>query len=133
MSRGARPGERRGGRKTGVPNKATIEREIEARKDAKRSASEGPMPKDVMLNVMRVLMGEAARYQPTGKDGGPNPRHNHKLYLENLKAAGDMAGKVAPYCHARLAQTTLQTKDVGGPKRIEIEFVKAVRMEAAGA
>lgn len=46
MARGSKPGERRGGRKPGTPNKASIERQ-------KKVAASGMTPLDYMLKVMR--------------------------------------------------------------------------------
>lgn len=46
MSRGSKPGERRGGRKKGVPNKTNAEREAAIR-------ASGLTPLDYLLEVMR--------------------------------------------------------------------------------
>lgn len=80
--KGSAPGERRGGRKKGVPNKASIER-------AAAIAASGLTPVDFLLGVMRddkkelatrIDAGKAvapyvhpklANIEVTGKDGGP--------------------------------------------------------------
>lgn len=80
--RGSKPGERRGGRKAGTPNKATAAREAEIKAD-------GLAPLDYMLKVLRDDTAEkadrmwaaekAAPYvhpklasvEHSGKDGGP--------------------------------------------------------------
>lgn len=82
MPRGSKPGERRGGRKKGTPNKSTVAR-------AEELAAGGELPRDYMLRVMRdpsvdhsrrddmaksVAPYVHARLQATtleGKDGGP--------------------------------------------------------------
>lgn len=46
MARGSKPGERRGGRKPGVPNRATLRRQEEV-------AASGLTPLDYLLSVMR--------------------------------------------------------------------------------
>jgi len=52
--RGSTPGERRGGRKRGTPNKKTAERKAEL-------AASGELPVDYMLRVMRDGRCKAAR------------------------------------------------------------------------
>jgi hypothetical protein len=71
--KGSKPGERRGGRKKGTPNKATTAAAIQA-----EIAASGELPLDFMLRVMRDETAEPAR-----------------------RAA--MAKAAAPYVHARLA------------------------------
>jgi len=73
MPRGAKPGERRGGRVKGVPNKITLKREQEL-------AEGGVMPLDVMLRTMRKLW-----------------KGNKRV------AACALAKDAAPYCHPRLS------------------------------
>jgi hypothetical protein len=53
---GSKPGERRGGRKRGTPNKASAARQAEA-------AAEGVMPCEVMLANMRFAYGRALELQ----------------------------------------------------------------------
>src|SRR5208337_1164721 len=69
--KGSRPGERRGGRKRGTPNKATTAASIQA-----EVAASGERPLDYMLRIMRDETVEAAR-----RDA--------------------MARASAPYCHAQ--------------------------------
>jgi len=82
MPRGSAPGERRGGRQKGTPNKKNQQTQVEI-------AASGETPLDYMLRVMRDpdadttrrddLAKAAANYvhsklattQVTGKDGGP--------------------------------------------------------------
>ncbi len=77
MPRGARPGERRGGRQKGTKNKATIERERFARHVAEQAAASGEAPLDYMLRVMRTS--------------------------NDAKRRDTMAIAAAPYVHARLS------------------------------
>jgi len=93
MARGSKPGERRGGRKKGTPNKiTTVQREI--------AAATGELPCDYMLRIMRdksvaddrrdrMAAAAAPFYHPkfanvehTGKDGGP-------IALEFVSGFGD--------------------------------------------
>lgn len=77
--RGSKPGERRGGRQKGTPNKATAATAAEI-------AASGLTPLDFMLNVLRDDERDAAermdaakaaapyvhpRIAPVDKDGGP--------------------------------------------------------------
>lgn len=87
--RGSKPGERRGGRKKGTPNK----------KNAVKIAAieqSGITPLDFMLNVMREPIPEDAPIAA-------------KNALRALRL--DAAKSAAPYVHPRLASTELSTKD----------------------
>src|SRR5215213_5397363 len=77
MPRGSRPGERRGGRSKGTPNKATV-----AKAAALTSASEDPTatPLQFLLNIMR------------------DPRAPTDLRIKVARAA-------APLAHAKPAQS----------------------------
>lgn len=86
MARGAKPGERRGGRAKGTTNKATEKR----REVAMRALEEGISPLDVMLRTMRSEWNLAQ-----ASDG--------KLDAEHAKAACSIAKECAPYVHPRLA------------------------------
>ena len=51
MPRGSAPGERRGGRQKGTPNKVTIERRMRAQAGLEAAKQTGAMPLDIMLAV----------------------------------------------------------------------------------
>lgn len=97
MASGSQPGERRGGRKKGIPNART----------AKNLASQlGLVEKDVSpLEYLLSIMREPDFIQL--KDEEPS------AYLARLKAQRidkiDCAKAAAPYVHAKLAQ--IQVKD----------------------
>jgi hypothetical protein len=76
--RGSNPGERRGGRKKGTPNRFTSADTKRAVEAEARLAETGESPRDYMLRVMR---DPAAK--PERRDA--------------------MAKAVAPYCHPQLA------------------------------
>lgn len=84
--RGSKPGERRGGRQKGTPNKKTVMRtEI-----AQEALEGGVTPLEVMLTAMRTLWGTAI------KDG----------VLVDQKAAETacaIAKDAAPFVHPRLS------------------------------
>ncbi len=82
MPRGAAPGERRGGREKGTPNKATAA----LRALAADLMTAGESPLDFLTRVYR------------------DERHPIDLRVE-------AAGKAAPYVHPKLATVTLQGED----------------------
>lgn len=88
--RGSRPGEHRGGRKKGVKNKATIERERANAALLEQAKSAGISPLEVMLGHMREQHALAL----AATEPGARQRH---------MAAATMAAKdAAPYIHPRL-------------------------------
>jgi len=64
--RGSKPGERRGGRKKGTPNKATTAAAIRAEVSAS-----GEIPLDYMLRVMRDETAEPTRRDAMAKAAAP--------------------------------------------------------------
>ncbi len=73
MPRGSKPGERRGGREKGIPNKATIERAIIAEQVVARAEMTGrKLAKEVLDDFMQLFAGMAAMYQPL-PPGAPTP------------------------------------------------------------
>jgi hypothetical protein len=98
---GSKPGERRGGRKRGTPNKASAARQAEA-------AAEGVMPCEVMLANMRFAYGRALELQamlPTTVEN----EEDIALLGEVVRLRGiaqDWAKDVANYYHPKLASVT---------------------------
>ena len=80
-------GYKTGGRRAGVPNRATAERHLRARHGIQAATEDGVLPLDVMLAVMRA--------EPLANGRKPTD--------EQLRAAI----AAAPYLHPRLATTTL--------------------------
>jgi len=78
MARGSKPGEHRGGRKRGVPNKD--KQEVVA-----KAQEIGVLPLDYMLMATKRLWEEG-----------------------DITAAGDMASKAAPYIHRKMPQAIEQ-------------------------
>lgn len=99
MARGAKPGERRGGRKKGTPNKATKTR----KEIAKKALESGITPLEFMLDVMRKEIPADA--EPAIKVAMIGMR------FEAAKAA-------APYVHPKLAAIE-HTGKGGGPIQSE--------------
>lgn len=79
MPRGSAPGERRGGRQKGTPNRRTV-----ARQELADSAiEEGLSPLEMMLSTARALFQEGT--------------------IESMVAACAICKDAAPYCHPRLS------------------------------
>jgi hypothetical protein len=119
MPRGARPCERRGGRKKGTPNKVTVGRrlaELAALEEAKRaeatktekspetSAAQSVVSEpgrrkaiNVLDELMQVYAGMAAHVQPRPPHLPPNPYANEALFHEYARLAGYFADRLAPY------------------------------------
>lgn len=105
MPRGSAPGERRGGRAPGTPNKATVERRLRAQAGLEAAKQTGAMPLDIMLAVAA---------------GGPEADKISDRQLQAAIAA-------APYVHPKLAAVAV--KDVTPPNP-ELEEKK--RQQRAG-
>lgn len=70
MPRGAKPGERRGGRAKNTPNKATVEKQIIAERVMAEAAMVGrKLGKEQLEEFMVLFAGLAATFQPETTDG----------------------------------------------------------------
>src|SRR4030088_618336 len=108
MPRGASPGERRGGRHAGVPNKFGEQRALEVERAGKR------LPPANLRIIAENSMAMAARYQPElvnpeTKERSVNPRHNEERYAFWLAAAREANKAAAPYYAPRLHAIAVQT------------------------
>lgn len=95
---GSRPGERRGGRQKGTPNKRTTER-------MQMLEAGGPMPLDIMLGAARALYAKACDHKGRVTD------------LDMAERASSLAKDAAPYVHARLASVA-HTGPNNGPIQV---------------
>jgi hypothetical protein len=86
MPRGSAPGERRGGRQKGTPNKATIERRMLARRGLAAVEHTGKLPLEIILAVAA---------------GGTKADEISDRQLQAAIAA-------APYIHPKLAAVAVQ-------------------------
>lgn len=127
MPRGAKPGERRGGRARGTPNKLTIKKQREAAEIASRAITDAresgkPLAKEVLDQFMQLFAGMAAHYQPL-PDGvsivppGRNP--NPDLFHRYADLAIDCAHKLAPYQSPTFKAIALQTTAVTPEQPVE--------------
>lgn len=90
MARGASPGERRGGRQKGTPNKATVEREQKLSEARERilvtlapEQIAAMSPLDIMLQAMQI-----------------------EAQSGDWRAAAALAKEAAPYLHAKMSPKT---------------------------
>jgi hypothetical protein len=99
---GSKPGERRGGRKRGTPNRASAARQAEA-------AAEGVMPCEVMLANMRFAYARALELQGLW-EGLDRTDEASIAVLDELvryrQLAHDFAKDAANYYHPKLASVT---------------------------
>lgn len=96
MPRGSAPGERRGGRRKGVPNKATLKKSAERAEQARAKGLK--LGVDILSEAANYFVGLASTYAPV--DGNPNA--NRDKFAENLRLAASIAKDLAPYETPRL-------------------------------
>src|SRR5262249_37534168 len=90
MARGSKPGERRGGRTKGTPNKASARRQAEV-------AASGATPLDALLRKMRFHLSIFESEITKGEEA------DGKTLSLAMDKAAEAARDAAPYVHPRLA------------------------------
>jgi hypothetical protein len=122
MPRGSKPGERRGGRQRGTPNRASVERQAEV-------ASTGATPLATMIAKMRFHLAAAEKEMAKGEEADVD------VILKAFDKAAEAAHDAAPYVHPRLAAVQHTGKEEG-PIEVKStgaldEFMKRIRRLAA--
>ena len=107
MPRGSVPGERRGGRKKGTPNKRTIERQANTLERQTKMIASGATPLEVMMDDMRFHHAAAIKELSRGQDA------DLTMVATSLSAARTAAKDAAPYLHHRLTAIEHTGKDRG--------------------
>ena len=105
MPRGAQPGERRGGRAKGTPNKTPLQKaEALAAKLAKAEARApvNKLAKEVLDWGMQYCVARAAFRRPALADAPPNPDEHEGEFLKWFALAAELAKTLAPYQSPRL-------------------------------
>jgi hypothetical protein len=105
MPRGAKPGERRGGRTAGTPNRATVERALEAEQALAEVKKGRKLGKDMLWDLAELFLGMTAVYQPNHprlKDAPPgtpgvNPYADEEKFMTYAIAARDTARALADF------------------------------------
>lgn len=98
MARGSAPGEHRGGRKPGVPNKKTQEallKQAMEKSDAVKSGRK--LAREVLDEFMHLTAGMAAFYQPAPPNAPPNQNANEDKFWRCVDATHAFAKALAPY------------------------------------
>jgi hypothetical protein len=124
MPKGSNPGEHRGGRAAGTPNKFGIVR-------AERLIAEGKKPPaEELLSNAEKCRAMAVFFAPTrpnadGKEE-PNPDHIEERYGYWLAQERDALARAAPYFSPRLSAIAMQTavldkdKEIRGDPRVAL-------------
>ena len=105
MPRGAQPGERRGGRAKGTPNKTPLQNaEVLAAMVAKAEARApvNKLAKEVLDWGMQYCVARAAFRRPALADAPPNPDEHEGEFLKWFALAAELAKTLAPYQSPRL-------------------------------
>lgn len=106
MPNGVRPGERRGGRKKGTPNKATRERALLAKRvvEEQQGKPGRKLAREVLDDFMHLFTGMAAVYQPLSPGRLPDLHQvpDEKRFLEFAQLAITTAAQLAPYQSPKL-------------------------------
>lgn len=95
----AQKGQRFGGRVAGVPNKATIEKNllIAQQLAVKAGQPAKPLAKEVLEDFMHLTAGMAAFYQPTAPGQPGNPNQDEAKFWQAALACKEFAKALAPY------------------------------------
>ena len=122
MPRGAKPGERRGGRALGTKNKATIEREflerqLLARADARVGGRK--LAKEVIEENMHFAAAFAEQFKPI--EG--NEKANEDKFLEWARLAVAWATDLAPYQSPRFRAIVMAPQQQNEPEDGEVEVI----------
>lgn len=131
MPRGAKPGERRGGKKKGTPNKATIEKAALAERiiEQARGNPGRKLGRELLQDFAEMFGGLAAAFQPTPSvPGAPLSAEDLKtwaasykepLFEKYAKLAAKCANDFADFQSPRMSrvQTAAPPPPPGGPVR----------------
>jgi hypothetical protein len=121
MPRGAKPGERRGGRAKGTPNKTLLQRaqELQAKVGLKieylppLEPHDGPLAKDILDRVMQYAARWAAVYRPALPGEPENEHEDEATYLKWAKVVIEAARLLIPYQSPRFRP--IAVTDCRGP------------------
>ena len=134
---GSKPGERRGGRKKGAPNKVTLERAAAVQSVVKESGQ--TLALDQLRELAAYHKGVGAKFQPVfgpmkDKDGAILLDKDGKPVLEqiggddgrsvnHLSRAERLLMKIVEYESPRLQSTTIRNDQPDEPLRVQIEII----------
>lgn len=100
---GSKPGERRGGRQKGVPNKRTVLKREFVEEQVRQIRQEGKkLPSEVLHDFMMLFMGMASHFQPRAPGQTPNPNEDRDLFYKSVDYVLEFATAAAPYFSPKL-------------------------------
>ena len=110
---GPKPGERRGGRQKGTPNRTTVEQIVEAERAAVELKRQGKkLGKEILDDFANLFAGMAAYYQPSPKNAPvQNPNQSEEKFVDYAKLAVDAAYKAADFQSPRFRAIVVQGGD----------------------
>jgi hypothetical protein len=127
LPRGARPGERRGGRAKGTPNKATVEKLAIAERVLNKSRMAGKkFAKEVLEELMSVSADMAAYFQPRVGSMAPNPNQSEKKFLKYARLAVATAKALLPYQSPKLRAIVVARSPISATTARQPVFTLAV-------
>ena len=102
---GSKPGERRGGRKRGTPNRKDVEKAEQLRLAAANAGFPVPakavpikkLGKEILEEFMMVFAGMAASYQPAPPGQPPRPNQDEVKFRQYAELAVDTADRLADF------------------------------------
>jgi hypothetical protein len=130
MPRGSRKDEHRGGRKAGVPNKASSSRIERAERDGRQLPPEG------LLQLAEMQLGMVQHYQPKiANDKGElveNPKFDEERYGHWMREWRDTLTAAAPYyapkLHVMAAEVHHRTKvSISQPLDVDVSAAEAMQ------
>lgn len=130
MGRGAKPGERRGGRVKGVPNRKTVERMlvVDLRLEQFKTGEARLLAKEVLDGFMHQFFTAAEHYRPFDVDAGgkftKRKKGSQQLYLQYADKAIEAATRLAPYQSPRLAAVAFAPTREGEDPRSGLESAR---------
>lgn len=131
-------GKKTGGRAKGTPNKATIERELEAARALDKSRALGrPLARDRLDELLDVALGAMQRHQPVTKEMVDRARAAGNANVKESKGDWDGFGDwwdraafaakaLAPYQSATYKAIAVQMAPIAEPARAPADNVRQI-------
>ena len=138
MSRGSAPGERRGGRQKGTPNKRTVAKLMDAgRAIADTKKMDSVRAKNVLSDLTKTAVGFAAHYQQKmmAFDGTPEnagklvPQEIVDRFMAGLNTAIRAATALAPYQDPKLSAIKVSMSPFDVPEVPKVIDGKATKID----
>lgn len=123
---GSKPGEHRGGRVKGKPNKTTIEKVLLAERAVAGSRDAGKkLGREVLEDFMLLFAGMAAHYQPQPV-AGAHPNEHEDKFDKYARLACETAKWLAPYQSPTYRAIMVSTPGENSGKMIDAPRVAEV-------